>query len=130
MSLAPPRHHSSSFSRYAYTVAPRACWRRRMGSPSFFSHLCTHRSSAADNTRSLSSYPVARTCLTGGSPGSLAPLSIASQLAESPRHSFFFLKPLLLQQQRIGKRLIVVRIAEHQLLQFFRPSCQQQRIIR
>src|SRR5882762_1521957 len=33
MSLAPPRHHSSSFSRYAYTVAPRVCRRRRMGSP-------------------------------------------------------------------------------------------------
>src|SRR5438094_3100153 len=26
-SLVVPRHHSSSFSPYAYTVAPRACWR-------------------------------------------------------------------------------------------------------
>src|ERR1700674_4315130 len=87
-------------------------------------------SSAADNTRSLSSYPVAGTSLKGGSPGSLVPPSIASQHAESPRHSLLLLKPLPLQQQRIRKRLIVVRTPKHQLLQFLRRSCQQQRIIR
>src|SRR5205807_9352346 len=125
-----PRDHSSSFSRYAYTVAARACWRAGWAARRSSPISARTGSSAADNTRSLSSYPVARTCLTGGSPGSLIPLSIASQLAESPRYSLLFLKPLLLQQQRIGKCLIVVRIAKHQLLQFFRRSCQQQRIIR
>src|SRR2546429_3942501 len=88
-------------------------------------------SNAEDKTRSLSSYPVACTRLTGCSPRSVGPLSISSQLAESPRISLLFLlNPLLLQQQRIGKRLIVVRMARHQRLHFLRRSCQQQRIIR
>ena len=48
-------------------------------------------SGAADNTRSLSSYPVARTRLEGSSPGSLVPLSIASQHPESPWHLLLLL---------------------------------------